>query len=665
MPLLLEAVRDKEAGGTATMRANRPGPEDNRQYLPVERLREQYLGYLMSKQPEIEEQKEARRYYHGAQWSAEDIRTLRARRQPIITFNRINRKINGIVGLVERVRQDPKAYPRTPKHEEGAEVATTCIRELLDASDWRTLESECIRHCAIDGISGVELRLIEGDHGDPDIELAQVFGDDYFYDPRSYKPDFSDARYEGIGKWVDIEEAVELFPDKEEVLRGLIQAGSDLTTRADREFKWVLSTEQQLRLVEHWYRYKGKWCWAFYVSSILLDEGISPFINEKGMTDRRYKMFSAAVDHDGDRYGFVRPLKGAQDETNQRRSKGLHISNSRRLIIEKGAVEDVEKARKEWARPDGVIEVNQGRAGDVKPDDTTQELAAQSQWYADAKGEIDSFANTNVAALTQGTMTNLSGRAINLLQQPGLAELGPFILAIRGWKLRVYRGLFSAAQRHWTAERWIRVTDDGNIERFLQINGLDVDEFGQPVLVNALGSIDVDIILDEGPDAVNMMQDTFDVLKGDPTVPPAVKIELSPIQGSVKQKILKLMTPPPPPPPDPLDKMAKELAVASLAAETDNLHAQARERDANVIAKRAGAVRDVFAAVQSAAKGGLPGGPVADLGIESAPITPAPANLGHPMAPQPLMPQPEAQQPQFPMPNGMGGAPAPQGPAGQ
>lgn len=642
MPQAL-AVQRGSATQPALLRANRPGQADARSpYLPVDRLREQYINYLTVKGPEIEEQREARRYYHGAQWSAEDIRVLRARRQPIITFNRVGRKINGIVGLVERVRQDPKAFPRSPKHEEGAEIATTCVRELLDQSDWRTLEAECTRHCAIDGISGVELRLIEGDHGDPDILLAQVFGDDYFYDPRSYKYDFSDARFEGIGKWIDVEEAIELFPDKEELLRGLIENGSDLTTRSDREFKWVLSTEKQIRLVEHWYRYKGKWCWAFYVSNVLLDEGISPFVDERGKTDRRFKMFSAAVDHDGDRYGFVRNLKGAQDETNQRRSKGLHISNSRRVMAEKGAVQDVEKARTEWARPDGWLEVNSGRMGSIKPDDTTQELAAQSQWYQDAKNEIDSFANVNVANMAQGALQNLSGRAINLLQQPGLAELGPFILAIRGWKLRVYRGLFTAAQHHWTAERWIRVTDDGNLDRFIQINGMEVDEFGQPVLVNALGSLDVDIILDEGPDVVNMMQDTFDVLKNQPpgTIPPQVLIELAPIQGSVKQKILKLLEPAPAPPPDPMQQAAQQLTIDSLAAEVADLKAKAKEREANVIAKRAGAVKDVFAAAQSAAKAGLPGAPTANIGMESAPITPAPADLGQPMPDQSLAPPP-------------------------
>lgn len=53
-----------------------------------------------------------------------------------------------------------------------------------------------------------------------------------------------------------------------------------------------------------------------------------------------------------------------------------------------------------------------------------------------------------------------SGRAIALRQSAALAELGPFILSYRGWKLRVYRAVFAAVQRYWTGERWIRVTDN-------------------------------------------------------------------------------------------------------------------------------------------------------------------------------------------------------------
>jgi hypothetical protein len=55
-------------------------------------------------------------------------------------------------------------------------------------------------------------KLREGDKGDPDIKLEIVYGDDFFYDPRSYRPDFHDARYLGMAKWVDEEECIELFP---------------------------------------------------------------------------------------------------------------------------------------------------------------------------------------------------------------------------------------------------------------------------------------------------------------------------------------------------------------------------------------------------------------------------------------------------------------------
>ena len=358
-------------------------------FLPVERLRRQYLDFLGGKILEIEEQKLSRHYYHGSQWSAEEIRLLRARRQPIVTFNRVSRKINGIVGLLQKLRQDPKAYPRNPGNDEGAEVATSTVRYVCDANLWEQLSSECARQGAIDGVGGVELKLVPGDKQDPDIHMAQVFGDDWFYDPRSYKMDFGDARYHGIAKWLDIEEAVELFPDKEDELRSLIESGSDLTTYSDREIKWIYVNERRVRLVEHWYKHRGKWFWCFYISNTLLDQGQSPFLNSRQQSVSRFHMFRAMVDHDGDNYGFVRNMKGPQDEVNQRRSRGLFISNTKKLFIKKGAVDNVEVTRRENARPDGVVETNPGFDQDgvpgVREADTQKDLAAQLQWYKDAR----------------------------------------------------------------------------------------------------------------------------------------------------------------------------------------------------------------------------------------------------------------------------------------
>src|SRR5262249_15073568 len=320
------------AGGGDSV-ARKAIPDDNEGLADVSMLRRQYLDYLGTKQPEIEEQKICRRYYHGAQWSAEAVKALRDRKQPIITYNRIAPKINGIVGLVERLRQDPKAYPRNPRNQTCASVATQSIRAVLDGVQWQMISSEVCRVAAIEGLAGVALELKMGDHQDPDVSLEPVYNEDFFYDPRSRAWGFDDCRYQGLGKWVDEGEAIEMFPDKEELISSLIDFGTDLTTNADNEVKWIQITQRRLRLVEHWYIKNGQWYWCFYVGNVIIDADISPFIDHTGKTFSRFIMFSAAIDHDADRHGFIRDMQGPQDEINQRRSKALHISNSRRLIL--------------------------------------------------------------------------------------------------------------------------------------------------------------------------------------------------------------------------------------------------------------------------------------------------------------------------------------------
>jgi hypothetical protein len=84
--------------------------------------------------------------------------------------------------------------------------------------------------------------------------------------------------------------------------------------------------------------------------------------------------------------------------------------------------------------------------------------------------EIENF-GPNPALIGQGHRRTVRPGHCSCLQQAGMAELGPYILAFRGWKIRVYRAIWNAIQQHWKAERWIRVTDDDSAQ-FVQINGL-------------------------------------------------------------------------------------------------------------------------------------------------------------------------------------------------
>jgi hypothetical protein len=286
---------------------------------PHARLKKEYLSYLDNKSEEIKEQQNARRYYHGAQWTSEQIKAFNQRRQPVVTYNRIGRKINAVVGLLERQKQDPRAFPRTPNHEQGAELATATLRYVCDEQEWSTKSPICGMDGAVDGIAGVEIILEAGDMGDPEVGIETVDPSSFFYDPRSLKMDFSDARFMGVGKWADIDSTIEMFPDKEQEIRASLESGSELTSNPDSDSKWLSTGENgsRIRIVDHWYIKGGEWHWCIYTGSVVLAEGISYLHDNKKRTMCKYIMYSANIDHEGDRYGFVRNMRSSQDEINQ------------------------------------------------------------------------------------------------------------------------------------------------------------------------------------------------------------------------------------------------------------------------------------------------------------------------------------------------------------
>jgi hypothetical protein len=73
-------------------------------------------------------------YYDSDQFTREELQKLAQRSQPPIVINRIKPAINGIIGVTERGRSDPRAWPRNPGNEDAADAATdilnACVRWL-------------------------------------------------------------------------------------------------------------------------------------------------------------------------------------------------------------------------------------------------------------------------------------------------------------------------------------------------------------------------------------------------------------------------------------------------------------------------------------------------------------------------------------------------------
>jgi hypothetical protein len=573
-----------------------PGPAvREKPYEPprsITKLKKQFTAASAAKTEENREAAEAERYFHGVQWTSEQLKALKERNQPPVTFNRIKRKINTICGIIEKLRQDPKAYARNPQRqaEDGAEVATKTLRYAL-GWDWTDKSVNVARRCAVRGISGAELVLVPGDQGDPDLEWDTVDQRDFFYDPASVKPDFSDARYLGTTRWIDLDEAIDQFPDYEDELRDYVERNpvSDIERGDERhEMRWCDSERKRIRLVEHWYMVGTKWHYCLYCSETVLESGPTYLKDEKGKDCHKYEMLSFEVDQDGDRYGAFRDLKSPQDEVNQRRSKSLHQLNSRKIIADEGAVDDVEAARREFARADGWVVKNPGK--EIIPEDAQAKSVVDGnmQLLAEAKAEIDTYGPN--PGLVGTEIPADSGRAIALLQAAGIAELGSYMTSYRTWKTRLYRKTWNAQQQHWTAPRWIRVTDDENLGAFIQVNGWEKDPAtGQVKILNQLAALDVDIILDEGQDTVTSTQDTFETVtllaKSGAPVPPEMIIELSPLPSSTKQRIMQQIAASQQQ--NPLQQQAMQLQLQMLQAQIAQLMSQVQLNQAK--AQQAGA----------------------------------------------------------------------------
>jgi len=517
---------------------------------PIHMLCKWFMAHQEQKMKEMQEQREARRYMHGVQWTDSELKALDERKQPAITKNRIAKKINGIVGLVERLRQDPKAFPRNPGHEAGADLATAALRYACDNTHFAQLRTEVSFDVAVVGIGGIELSVEPTDENSYDVTHERIAPETFFYDPRSVKPTFSDARFRGIYKWMDLDAAIELMPDQEEALRAALDTsgGGESEGLKDWEKNWYDTRLQRVKIVEIWYRWRGTVWFAIHTGDKILVEGESPFKNDRNKAIDKYQVISCHIDQDGDRYGFIRNLKSPQDEINHRSSKLLHLINVRQVKARTGAVPDIETARRELNRPDGWVEYD-GNADDLEIISPALQMQGQAELLQGAVDEIENF-GPNPALLGSQGVGDASGRAIQLLQQAGIAELGPFIVRLRSWGLRCYRQTWNLLQQYWTTQRYIRISGNPKQVEFIAINAPHgVDEYGQPVIANAIGELDVDIILDEGPDTVTLQQDVLQqitALAGSGVaIPPQAIIEMSDLPPEKKEHLLHLMQPDP------------------------------------------------------------------------------------------------------------------------
>lgn len=507
-----------------------------------------------------------RDYYDGYQLTAEEIEALTARKQPPVVFNRIKPKVDSLLGFERSMRSDPKAYARTPQHEKDAEAITDALRYVCDDQRWNTKRSHIAENLFVEGVGGAIVTVEEGRQG-MDVVIRDIPWDRLFYDPHSRLRDFSDAKYKGVIMWMDEDDAKAMFGDSAAIVDAALSGEYDDETFEDRpKFAWADTHRKRVRIAQMYYREGGEWHYAIFTKAgFLKGPEPSPFKDEDGKGDCPIILGSAYIDRENRRYGTVRQLIYPQDEINKRRSKALHLLNVRQVIAEEGAVNDVNKARAEVAKPDGWVTVNPDMRFEIVP--TGDLSAGHAQLLQEAKSEIDAIGASPQLGGKEGN--NKSGRAIMALQQAGLNELAVVFDSMRDLSLSVYRAIWNRIRQFWTEERWVRITDNEENAKWVGLNrpltlldqaieqgyqpGVDFDPNDPRLqmvvgIQNPVSELDVDIVLEEAPDTVNIQSEQFELLvqmyQASPNPAMAEAIIMS-SQLRNKQEIIDRLKPPP------------------------------------------------------------------------------------------------------------------------
>jgi hypothetical protein len=638
-----------------------------------------------------------RDYYDNKQLTAMERAELAKRGQPDIIINRIQGKVNYLLGYEASLRTDPKGRPRTPEDEEAAEACTDGLNYVRDTSDQKQCFSQCWENMLIEGAGGSEVVPTVKD-GDADIKIKKVHWDRAYWDPHSREHDFSDARYLGQVIWMDEEDAIAQWPKAAEAITKTLSDEAKITYSDRprwRQWATVGSHRKRVRIVQMYYKCRsldGKdecYHWCIFTKGGEIEAGMVPYRDDDEVSLCPLVLESAFIDRENNRYGFVQALLGPQDEINKRRSKMLHEANVRQFVYEKGAVDDVDHTKRELSKPDGGVERNPGFEFELV--DRTKEISAHAALQTEAKHEIELMGPNSAMQGEQGGAP--SGRAILANQQGGQMEIALLVDRHNHYKGRIHKLVWAMIKLYWQGEKWIRVTDDEDNVKFVGFNrpvtlaevlldqakqeGIPEDEAKAKLreaaqnpelaaqlqqvvkMENVPAEMGMDIILEEIPDTANIQQEQFQVLadltKGGVPLPPKLLIKASGLRNK-KELLDELEEAEEAAKNDPMAQQQIQIQMEGAMAEIEKLKAEIAKIVAETENERAEIAKTKAESIERLARADtydLQLGQIVDPDIVSSgesqrsqPTPPAPQSMPEP--PMPDMGQGQPMPPDMP-----------------
>ncbi|WP_238368277.1 hypothetical protein [Mesobacterium pallidum] len=364
-------------------------------------------------------------FYDGYQWRPEDAALLAERGQEAIVYPVIATTVNWVLGSELRARTDFKVLPRTEEGGKAAERKTELLKYLSDVNRTEFGVSDAFSDCAKTGLGWIEAGIQDEVRGEP-IYAKRESWRNIIFDSLSTERDMSDARYVFRHKWVDTDIAKAFFRDPKAhanidraarsntAFSGITDAfGDDYMDAAEEDAEYAGASagidfagagRERLRLIEGWYvrpevrpvMRGGQFAGEVFDNAseghrgeviaglatikhttvmrmfVMIFTTVGPIYHAESPYRHNAYPFTPIWGYrrgrNGQPYGMIRNLKGMQRDVNKRASKALAIMSSNRVIMEEGAVDDLDAFANEVGRPDAIIVTRPNKRLDLDSD---------------------------------------------------------------------------------------------------------------------------------------------------------------------------------------------------------------------------------------------------------------------------------------------------------
>lgn len=505
-----------------------PGPvEKVTHHLDSAEARKFQREILNIYQTELERQGENRSqmatdqdYFDNIQWTEEDARVQRERGQEPLVFNVITQAINWVLGSEKRGRTDFKVLPRRKADGKPARRKTELLKYLSDVNRTPFHRSRAFEDCAKVGVGWLE----DGYTDDGDEESVYSRYESWrnmIFDSAGTENDLKDCRYVFRTRWTDLDVALAMFPERREAILASVRGddtwgqdnyGDDAMDSSENDMNNAVGsthvgmggTERpRVRLVEGWIRrpksvkqmkggqFRGEVFDEFSPGHIDAVNTGDSMLAEKMMMRMHVCIFTASHilyygqspyrhnkfpftpiwcyrrGRDGMPYGMIRGMRDIQYDINKRAAKALYILSTNKVVMDEGAVDNIDELREEVSRPDAIIVKKKGY--DLELNVERDLAAAHLELMRSSQAMIQTLSGVTDELL--GRTTNAtSGKAIGLRQDQGsMATAGIFDNLRFANQIQGEKQL-SLIEQFYTEEKEFRITDMRGTPEYISVN---------------------------------------------------------------------------------------------------------------------------------------------------------------------------------------------------